>query len=141
MKNVVYVGMAADLIHLGHVNIIDVASQYGVVIVGVLSDKAIIGYKRVPFLPFDQRKVIVEHLKGVSRVVVQDTLDYVPNLRRFKPGFVVHGDDWKTGVQSKTRQRVIDVLKEWGGKLIEPKYTVGVSSTKLIDAVRGGGLP
>jgi len=127
----VYVAMSADLIHHGHLNIINQAAQYGEVMLGLLTDEAIANYKRLPALNYAQRKVIVENLKGVSQVVPQETLDYVPNLRKFKPDFVVHGDDWKTGVQKETRARVIEVLKEWGGKLIEVTYTPGVSSTKL----------
>ena len=127
----VYVAMSADLIHPGHLNIIEEARKYGAVTIGLLTDKAIAGYKRLPFLSFEQRKVIVENIKGVDSVVPQETLDYVPNLRKLKPDYVVHGDDWQTGVQRETRQRVIEALKEWGGELIEPKYTPGISSTKL----------
>lgn len=128
---IVYVAMSADLIHPGHLNIIGEAVKYGQVIVGVLTDEAIASYKRLPFLDFGQRKQIVESLKGVEKVVPQKTLDYVPNLRAIKPDFVVHGDDWQTGIQRETRQRVINALNEWGGKLIEPSYTPGISSTKL----------
>ncbi|NQU98261.1 phosphoenolpyruvate mutase [Candidatus Woesearchaeota archaeon] len=127
----VYVGMSADLIHHGHLNIINQAKQYGEVIVGVLTDKAIASYKRLPALTYHQRKFIIEHIKGVSKVLPQETLDYVPNLRKIKPDYVIHGNDWKTGVQRETRQRVINALKEWGGKLIEIPYTPGISSTQL----------
>ncbi|MCU0822194.1 MAG: phosphoenolpyruvate mutase [Spirochaetes bacterium] len=132
----VYVGMSADLIHHGHLNIIKEASKYGKVTIGLLTDKAIASYKRLPHLPFEQRKLIVENLKGVEEVVPQETLDYVPNLRKLKPDYVVHGDDWKTGVQRKTRQAVIDALNEWGGKLIEVPYTQGISSTVLNTRIR-----
>lgn len=135
----VYVAMSADLIHPGHLNIIKTAAQYGCVVVGVLTDQAIASYKRLPYMTFEQRKLIVENLKGVDRVIPQETLDYVPNLRMLKPDYVVHGDDWKEGVQRETRQRVIDVLAEWGGKLIEPSYTPGISSTQLNKALREVG--
>jgi len=82
-------------------------------------------------MTFDQRKKVIENIKGVAEVVPQETLDYVPNLEKYKPDFVVHGDDWKTGVQKEVRQRVIDTLAKWGGELIEPNYTPGVSSTEL----------
>lgn len=127
----VYVAMSADLIHPGHLNIINEARKYGEVTIGLLTDQAIASYKRLPFLTYEQRKVIVENIKGVSTVVAQETLDYVPNLRALRPDYVVHGDDWRTGVQQETRQRVIDALSEWGGELIEPQYTPGISSTKL----------
>lgn len=140
MEKKVYVGMCADLIHHGHINIINEARKLGDVIVGLVTDEAMVGYKRLPFLEFDKRKAIVESIKGVIEVIPQETLDYVPNLRKIKPNYVVHGDDWKTGVQRKTRQRVIDTLKEWGGELVEPPYTKDISSTKLNKAIRDVGI-
>jgi phosphoenolpyruvate phosphomutase / 2-hydroxyethylphosphonate cytidylyltransferase len=132
----VYVGMSADIIHPGHLNIIKEASRLGDVTVGVLTDAAIASYKRLPYLSFEHRKLIVENLRGVHKVVAQKTLDYVPNLKKLKPDYVVHGDDWKVGVQTKVRQKVIDALAGWGGKLVEPSYMKGISSTKLNVAIR-----
>ena len=132
----VYVGMSADLIHPGHINIINIACEYGDVVVGLLTDKAIASYKRLPSLPFEHRKKIIENIKGVKEVIAQETLDYVPNLEELRPDYVVHGDDWKTGPQKETRARVIDTLSRWGGELIEPKYTEGLSSTALNQAVK-----
>jgi len=131
MKSKVYVGMSADIVHSGHMNILKEAANYGDVIVGLLTDKAIASYKRLPYMKYDQRKSVVENIKGVSEVIPQDTLDYTYNLEKIKPEFVVHGDDWKEGVQSKTRQKVIDTILKWGGTLIEPSYTDGISSTKI----------
>jgi phosphoenolpyruvate mutase len=130
MKNV-YVAMSADLIHPGHLNILKKAAELGDVTIGLLTDKAIATYKRVPYMSFDQRREVVESLKNVKFVVAQDTLDYVPNLRKLRPDFVVHGDDWKEGVQSETRKQVISVLAEWGGTLVEIPYTSGISSTAI----------
>lgn len=115
--------MSADLLHPGHINIINQANQLGELTVGLLTDKAIASYKRLPFLTFEQRKVIINNVKGVGSVVAQETLDYRPNLIRYKQDIVVHGDDWKEGVQRKTRQQVIDTLSQWGGKLVEFPYT------------------
>lgn len=128
--------MSADLLHHGHLNILKTARELGDVTVGLLTDKAIASYKRLPFLSFEERKGIIENIKGVAAVVPQETLDYVPNLRAFKPDYVVHGDDWRTGPQKETRARVIETLSEWGGKLVEPEYTKGVSSTKLNAGMR-----
>lgn len=132
----VYVGMSADLVHPGHLNILKIAAEHGEVVVGLLTDKAIASYKRIPYMEYEQRKQVVESIKGVSRVVPQETLDYVPNLREYKPDYVVHGDDWKEGVQRETRQKVIDALAEWGGKLVEVPYTKGISSTQLNKALK-----
>jgi phosphoenolpyruvate phosphomutase / 2-hydroxyethylphosphonate cytidylyltransferase len=139
MPKTVYVGMSADLVHPGHVNIIRRAAELGAVTVGLLTDKAIASYKRVPYMAWEQRAEVISCLKGVERVVPQHTLDYVPNLRAFKPDFVVHGDDWQSGVQANVRQSVIDVLAEWGGTLIEVPYTQGISSTKLHGALKEVG--
>ena len=136
----VYIGMSADLIHQGHLNIISEGRKLGSVIIGLLTDEAIASYKRLPLIPFEERKLIVENLKGVQEVVPQTSLDYAPNLEIIKPDYVVHGDDWKIGVQKEVRLRVIKVLKKWGGKLIEPKYTQGISSTDLISAVKAQGI-
>lgn len=123
--------MSADLLHHGHLNILKSARELGEVTVGLLTDKAIASYKRLPFLPFEARRAIVENIKGVEAVVPQETLDYVPNLRLLKPDYVVHGTDWRTGPQKQTRESVIAALREWGGELIEPEYTQGISSTEL----------
>jgi len=123
--------MSADLVHPGHINIIKEAGKLGDVIVGLLTDSAIASYKRLPYLSYDKRKAVIENIKGVTEVIPQNTLDYRENLRRVKPDYVVHGDDWQTGVQAQTRQQVIDVLKEWGGKLHEVAYTQGISSSQL----------
>ena len=131
--------MSADLIHPGHLNVLKRATELGDVIIGLLTDAAIASYKRVPYMTFDQRREVVENLKGVSRVVPQETLDYVPNLRALRPDFVVHGDDWREGVQRETRQRVINALAEWGGQLVEVPYTAGISSTALQKALKEVG--
>ena len=132
-KKKVYVGMAADIIHDGHISLLKKANKYGDVIVGLLTDKAISTYKSVPYLDFRRRKIIIQNIKYVKKIVPQETLDYVDNLNSIKPDFVVHGDDWKKGVQKKTRLRVVKTLKKWSGKLIEPKYTKNISSSLIKD--------
>ena len=139
MEKTVYIGMSADLIHPGHLNVINTGKKLGRVVIGLLTDKAIAGYKRVPYLSYDQRKIIVESIAGVSEVVAQETLDYTTNLKAIRPDYVVHGDDWKTGVQQATRQKVIDTLKEWGGELVEVPYTGGISSTAIQQALKEAG--
>ena len=127
--NIVYVGLSADILHEGHINILKIASSYGDVVVGLLTDEAIVSYKNIPYLNFKQRKVVLENLRYVKKVIPQKTLDYVDNLNIVRPNYVVHGDDWKTGIQKKTRDKVLKALKKWSGKLIEPKYTKNISST------------
>ena len=119
----VYIAMSTDLYHAAHINVINQGATYGHVIVGVLADEAIATYKRMPILNTDERKEIVASFKNVDEVVVQKTLDYTDNLRKIKPDYVLHGDDWRMGPQQKIRETVIAVLSEWGGELIEIPYT------------------
>lgn len=139
MAKSVYVGMSADLVHPGHLNILKEAAKHGEVTVGLLTDAAIASYKRLPYMDFDQRLAVIDALQYVTRVVPQETLDYVPNLRKYQPDIVVHGDDWREGVQRETRERVIATLAEWGGQLVEVPYTAGISSTKLNQALKEVG--
>jgi len=135
----VYVGMSADLVHPGHINILKEASKLGEVVVGLLTDHAIASYKRLPYMKYEQRKEVIENIKGISDVIPQNALDYRENLNKLKPDFVVHGDDWQNGIQRETRQQVIDTLNLWGGKLIEIPYTKGISSTQLNESVKEVG--
>jgi len=130
-KNLVYVGLSADILHKGHINILKVAKKFGNVTVGLLTDQAIASYKNIPHLSYKEREVVLKNIRYVSNVIPQKTLDYTYNLNLLKPDFVVHGDDWKSGIQKKTREKVIKELKKWGGKLIEPKYTKKISSTLI----------
>lgn len=127
----VYVPMAVDILHEGHINIINIAQQYGRVMVGLFTDEAIASYKRVPYMKYEQRKAVVQSIKGVAEVVPQLTRDYEDNLRKYKPKYMVHGTDWREGPLADVRQKAIDILAEWGGKIIEPEYTKGVSSSLI----------
>ncbi len=131
MSKKVYIAMSADFIHEGHINVIEQGAKYGDVIIGLLTDEAIATYKRVPLLNYESRKRIFENIKNIKEVVKQDKLDYTENLLKIKPDYVIHGDDWRTGVQSLIRQKVIDTLKQWSGQLIEVPYTKDVSCTDL----------
>ncbi len=123
--------MSADLIHPGHMNILKIASSYGDVTVGLLTDKAISSYKKLPIMNYENRYEVISNIKFVNNVVEQNTLDYTENLREIQPKYVVHGDDWTTGIQKNIRKKVIEVLKEWDGELIEVPYTEGISSTTI----------
>jgi len=136
----VYVPMAADVIHHGHLNIISVARELGDVTIGLFDDALIASYKRVPMMDFEKRKIVVENIKGVKSIVSQNLDNFESILRTLKPDYVVHGDDWKIGVQSKMRQNVLDIITEWGGQLIEPSYTKGISSTALIEDSKKNGV-
>lgn len=128
---IVYMAMSADIIHQGHLNVINEARKLGDVIVGLHTDDVIRGYWRNPIMKYEERKEVIENIKGVIKVVPQDTLDQVPNILNIKPDYVVHGDDWREGFQKELREKVINILKEYEGQLIEIPYTKGVSISKL----------
>lgn len=120
--------MSADLIHPGHLRIIDAGNELGTVTIGLLTDDAIADKKnRQTVMSYGDRKTVLEHIKGVNEIVPQSTPDYRPNLLKLKPDFVVHGDDWS----GESKQQVIDTLKQWNGKLIELPYGKGITSTKI----------
>ena len=127
----VYVAFSADILHEGHINILKYASKLGKVVVGLLTDKAITSYRQLPHLSYKQREVILKNIKFVHKVIPQYTLDYTKNLNLIRPNYVVHGDDWKTGIQKSTRIKVIKTLKKWSGKLKEIPYTKNISSSKI----------
>ncbi len=122
-EKVVYMCFSTDIIHDGHITIIDRAAKLGRVVIGVLSDEAVTSYKRYPIQQYEERANIIRHISGVSEVIEQKELSYAENLRRVKPDYVVHGDDWKYGFQQPIRQEVIDILSEYGGELVEFPYS------------------
>lgn len=122
-EKVVYMCFSTDIIHDGHITIIDRAAKLGRVVIGVLSDEAVTSYKRYPIQQYEERANILRHISGVSEVIEQKELSYAENLRRVKPDYVVHGDDWKYGFQQPIRQEVIDILSEYGGELVEFPYS------------------
>lgn len=134
VKNV-YIGCSADLIHHGHINIINVAASYGDVTIGLLTDDAIKSYKRTPIITFESRKKVIQQFKGIKHVIAQETLDYTDNLIKLKPDYVIHGDDWKEGPQKETRSKIIELLKQWGGEVIDVPYTQNISTTAIINKI------
>ena len=119
----VYMCFATDIIHGGHIAIIKRAQKLGKLIVGVLSDEAVVSYKRLPLVPASERKALFENVAGVYKVVDQNTLSYRENIEKYRPTYVVHGDDWCTGFQKPIRDEVVSVLASYGGKLVEFPYS------------------
>ena len=134
MKNhkSVYIGLSADGIHHGHMNLLEHARKFGEITIGLLTDEAIATFKRLPYLNYEQRKKILLNFKGVKRIVPQTVHDYSKNIKKYKPDFMIHGDDWKSGYMKEFRKNCIKELKSYGGKLIEIPYTKGVSSAAYI---------
>ena len=130
-KKIVYVALCADILHEGHIKILKIAAKLGEVTVGLLTDTAISTYKKFPYLKYKQRFTVLKSLKYVKNIIPQNTLDYGENLKKIKPDYLVHGDDWKKGIQKKTRDRAIKMIRHWGGKLVEPNYTKNISSSQI----------
>ncbi|MBQ7618999.1 MAG: phosphoenolpyruvate mutase [Treponema sp.] len=133
MAKTVYLGITGDIIHPGIINIIKEGAKLGELTIGLLTDSAIVSHKRLPYLTYEQRKQVVENIKGVARVVPQEEWSYVPNLKKLKPDYMIHGDDWKTNYLSKIRDEVFEAVKEWGGQVVEIPYTQGINSSALAE--------
>jgi phosphoenolpyruvate phosphomutase len=131
--------MRGDIIHPGIINIIREGCKLGELTVGLLTDSAIASHKRLPYLTYDQRKDVIENIKGVARVVPQEEWSYVTNLRKYKPDYIIHGDDWKNGPMRKERDEVFSVMKKIGGEVFEIPYTPGVNSSSINEALRSIG--
>lgn len=124
----VYLGLSVDFIHPGHINVIKEARKLGDVIIGLFTDKAIASYKSLPYLSYEERKLVIENIEGINEIVPQNSPDYTENLLKLKPDIVIHADNWRAGFQKEIRNKVIDTLKQWGGVLHEVPYTDGYSS-------------
>lgn len=128
--------MVGDIMHPGLINIIKKGAEYGEVMIGLFTDKAIATHRRLPYMTYEQRKAVIESIKGVGQIVPQDEWSYVPNLRKYRPEYIIHGDDWKSGVDAELRREVFEVMNELGGKVIEIPYTKGIDTTSLIDETK-----
>ena len=131
MMKTVYTCFCTDVIHEGHLNIIEQAHKYGKVVVGALTDEALIRYNRFPTISLDERIKLYKSLDGVEEVVVQEDMLYDGIIKKLRPDYVIHGDNWKEGAMSAIRQNVIDLLSEYGGELIEIGYTYNEKVKKV----------
>lgn len=132
----VYTCFCTDVIHEGHLNILQEARKYGDVVVGILSDKAMIKYNRFPTVTIEERKRIVEETGLVSDIIVQDEIMYDKVIEMVKPDYVIHGDNWCSGPESAIRANVIENLQKHGGELIEISYTYNENVKKIDDNIK-----
>ena len=136
MKNkTIYVPLAVDILHSAHINILKKAKKYGKVIVGLLTDRAISEYKKFPLIDYKERYNTLKGIKFVDQIVEQKNWDYSENIRKYKPNYFIHGDDWKTGIQKNQRKKVIQALKKINGKLIEVPFSKNISSSEIKDKI------
>ena len=127
----VYTCFCTDVIHDGHLNIINEAKKYGSVVIGALSDKALIRYNKFPTISLEERIALYESLDGVDKVVVQNSMMYDDVIPELKPDYVVHGDNWTSGPESAIRTNVVKLLNENGGELVEVPYTYNENVKKI----------
>jgi phosphoenolpyruvate phosphomutase len=140
MAKTVYLGMIGDIMHPGLINIINQGAKYGDVMIGLFTDKAIATHKRLPYLSYEQRKNVIENIKGVSSIVPQDEWSYVPNLLKYKPDYIIHGDDWLYGPDKYIRDDVFKTMEKLGGEVIEIPYTKGISASGLKEEIDSLGV-
>lgn len=140
MAKTVYLGMVGDIMHPGLINIINEGAKYGDVMIGLFTDKAIATHSRLPYLTYEQRKNVIENIKGVTLIVPQDEWSYVPNLLKYKPDYIIHGDDWQYNSMKYIRDEVYKVMESLGGEVIEIPYTKGISSSSLKGAIDALGV-
>ena len=140
MSKKVYLGMIADIMHPGLINIINEGAKYGDVIIGLFTDKAIATHKRLPYLTYEQREIVVRSIHGVVDVVPQNDWSYVPNLVKYKPDYIIHGDDWLEGPDKYLRDEVFKLMEKMGGEVIEIPYTKGISASALKEEIDSLGV-
>ena len=140
MNKIVYLGMIGDIMHPGLINIITEGAKYGDVMIGLYTDKAIATHKRLPYLTYDQRKKVIENIKGVASIVPQEEWSYVPNLMKYKPDYIIHGDDWLYGPDKYLRDEVFKAMEKIGGEVIEIPYTKGISASGLKEEIDSLGV-
>ena len=132
--------MIGDIMHPGLINIISEGAKYGDVMIGLFTDKAIANHRRLPYLTWEQRKNVIEHIKGVASVVPQEEWSYIENLKKYKPDYIIHGDDWLYGPDKYIRDEVFKVMEQLGGQVIEIPYTKGISDSSLKEEIDSLGV-
>ena len=132
----IYACFCTDVIHEGHLNIIKQAQAYGSLTIGVLSDAAMVRYNRFPTVSFEERIDMVKKLSGVADVVVQNEIMYDEIIDKFKPDYVIHGDNWKEGPENAIRKNVLECLSRYGGELIEVPYTFSENVRRIDNRIK-----
>tara|TARA_B100000900_G_scaffold215405_1_gene182398 strand:+ start:1393 stop:2691 length:1299 start_codon:yes stop_codon:yes gene_type:complete len=130
-KKTIYVPLAVDILHSAHINILKKAKKYGKVVVGLLTDSAIAEYKKFPLINYKERYKTLEGIKYIDQIVEQKNWDYSKNIKKYKPSYFIHGDDWKSGIQKNQRKKVIKALKKINSKLIEVPFSRNISSSEI----------
>ena len=130
-NNVVYTCFCTDVIHEGHLNLINEAKKYGDVVVGVLCDSEMVKYNRFPLKSTKERVELVEEIPDVSKVIIQDNIMYDDVVAQLRPDYIIHGDNWSDDSMKIIKQNILNVLDKYGGELIEVPYTFNPKVQKI----------
>ncbi|MCQ2531590.1 MAG: phosphoenolpyruvate mutase [Saccharofermentans sp.] len=132
----VYSCFTTDVIHEGHLNIINQAKKYGRLVIGVLSDEAMVKFDRFPTVSFDERFEMIKNLEGVDEVICQSDIMYNDVISKYKPDYVIHGDNWLSGPTKAIRNNVESLLSTYGGEIIDVPYTFNENVKHVDDKIR-----
>lgn len=127
----VYTCFCTDVIHEGHLNVLNEAKKLGRVVVGCLSDKVLIRYNKFPTVSQEERIKLYRTLDGVDEVIVQNDMLYDDIIEKIKPDYVLHGDNWKNGPELAIRSHVENEVSKYGGKIIDVPYTYNEKVKKI----------
>jgi cytidyltransferase-related domain len=130
-----YTSGVFDMFHVGHLNIIKKAKeQCEYLIVGVSTDELVMEYKsKSPIINYEDRKIIVESLKYVDKVVPQIHRDKIKTYDELRFDVMFVGDDWKG---SETFENVDKYMRQFGACVEYIPYTKDISSTILKDVLQ-----
>ena len=126
-----YTCFCTDVIHEGHLNIINEAKKRGRVIIGCLSDAASIRYNKFPTISQEERLKLYRSIEGVDEVVIQNDMLYDDVIKLIKPDYVLHGDNWVDGPEKAIHDHVENLVKEYGGELVDIPYTYNEKVKKI----------
>lgn len=132
----VYACFTTDVIHEGHINIINEAKKYGELVVGVLTDEAMVSFDRFPTISFEERIELVKNTPGVDRVIKQDKVMYDDVIAQIHPDYVIHGDNWLEGPTRAIRNNVEKLLSTYGGQIIDVPYTYNENVKHVDDKIK-----
>lgn len=134
---IVFTNGCFDLLHAGHVEILRRAARLGdVLVVGVNSDRSVAAIKGSgrPIIPETERVEIISALSCVDYVVIFDEETPQQLIQSVRPDVLVKGEDWKgKGVVGE------DIVRARGGRVELISLVPGLSTTELINKIRGSG--
>ena len=135
----VYSYYVLDIVHKGHLKMMEnakaIAGKDGKLIVGILTDEAVMEKKPKPILSFDERYDLANVIKYVDLVVAQETYSPLPNVRKIKPDILMESSSHTDEAIEEARE----VMDSIGGKVIVIPYFPTQSSTNIKNNIKREG--